>query len=73
MIEYKITEELLYHDDIGNYTAHGISAISVQGSKRVEILHIPDVYLNCNKLVQLCNQYQLDPIHLMDVIEDFME
>ena len=61
--------------ELGRYTAFGIAA-----QKRVpdgwrQIAFISDICTNAQqaqRLAHLCTQGQLEPIHLMDVIEDFV-
>lgn len=76
MFKYQAKKELLHHSDIGSYTAYGITAFCVQGTQEIEVSHISDVFLNDKKacdFAQSCTQYQLDPIHLMDVIQNALE
>ncbi len=34
---------------------------------------ISDDYVALNELVERCNRYKLDPLHMEDIIEDFLE
>lgn len=69
MVTYQIVKELIYHSELGNYYSYGICAYL----NKKEIAHISDVFLEKDdaiKFVQKCNQLELDPIHLPEVIED---
>ena len=73
--QYLAVEQTLFSCELGRYTAFGIAA-----QKRVpdgwrQITFVPDICTNAQqaqRLAQLCTQGQLEPIHLMDVIEDFV-
>ena len=68
-------EQTLFSCALGSYTAFGIAA-----QKRVpdgwrQIAFVPDICTTAQlaqRMAQLCTQWQLEPIHLMDVIEDFV-
>lgn len=69
MITYYVQEENLYHTEIGFYTSFGILAL--QNDKLIG--HVSDVFEDREKadtFVKLCNESQLDIIHLYDVIDD---
>lgn len=75
MIHYRVIEETLYHEDLGQYTAYGISAYSVEDGETKLLAHISDVFLDMQKAEQfasLCNRLALDPIHLPDVVADML-
>lgn len=43
--------------------------------KRKELIRVSDVSTDKNKvenLIALCNEEHLDPVHIYDVIEDFL-
>lgn len=70
MYQYQLTTSNLIVDVEENLT-HGIRASNESG----ESVKIPDISANkseVEKLVSLCNELQLDPIHLEDIVEDFL-
>lgn len=61
--------------ELGRYTAFGIAAQKRAPDGWRQIAFVPDICTNtqqAQRLAQLCTQGQLEPIHLMDVIEDFV-
>ncbi len=71
MFTYQTQEEKIYHPLTGSYTAYGISVI--YKSKLVE--YVSNVFLEkeeAEAFVGLCNELELDVIHLHDVIEDMI-
>lgn len=67
--KYKCVEQHLYHEDIGHYTSYGIV---LEGD---ETVRVDDV--NCDKdfvttLVFLLNHHQAHPVHLADIVEDYI-
>lgn len=68
---YKIRADTISSESGKKYIVYGIELWSY--GKR--ILSIPDVFLSFFKaenLINLCNTLQLDPIHIMEVLEDFL-
>ncbi len=52
---------------------YGVCAYESVGNKKRKIVDIPDIFFNREKavdLVRLCNELDLDIVHLFDVIED---
>ena len=73
LILYQTKRENLYHSDIGNYKAFGILSLQINDTAEEIIEWIPDVFLDKNeaeRFVKVCNDLNLAPIHLHDVIED---
>ena len=70
-MEYQIVSTVIDHPEEGKTKAYGIKAISSDGAVCV----IADVSARkeaVEALVALCNQMQLEPCHLKDVVEDFL-
>lgn len=72
MTLYRLRKDNLFHNDIGSYISYGIDIFD--GSADKPIRSIPDI--SCKRepleaLIFLCNNLQLDVIHIDDVIEDF--
>ena len=67
---YEVVEENLVSDDGGSYTSFGIRAFDKDGK---EIIFCSDVVLDgddAERLCDMCNAFQLSPLHLLDFIED---
>lgn len=72
MVNYCYVKEELHNSEIGNYTAYAISAYEYSNHKKTKI-YISDVFLDesdAKSFVKLCNEMELDPVHLPQVIED---
>ena len=57
------------------YTAYGIKVLSVTQQHTKILVYIPDISLSRQAVVSLaecCTQKHLSPIHIFDVIEDFL-
>ncbi len=73
MTFYQLRKDILYQQDAGDYTSYGIDAFNSQSN--VLIRSIPDISLEkelLKNLISLCNDLQLDIIHLDDVVDDFL-
>ena len=74
--EYHIIAERCIHPDIGVYRSYGIHAFEIIGKLIRPIAQMHDITTiqeEVETLVQLCNAYQLSPVHLPDVVADFIE
>mgnify|MGYP003479150909 FL=1 len=74
--EYHIIAERCIHPDIGVYRSYGIHAFEIIGKLIRPIAQMHDITTiqeEVETLVQLCNAYQLSPVHLSDVVADFIE
>ena len=70
--EYRVIETFCGECGIATY---GISVWLRQSGGNVEICSVKDVSSNkgtVHQLAERCQRVQLSPIHLMDVIEDFL-
>jgi len=73
MIIYRTKEEMLYHPEIGFYTAFGVAAFRETDGQKKLVEYVSDVFLEkeeAENFVVLCNELGLELIHLCDVIED---
>ena len=71
-VEYVAVEEMLYCEELSStYRTYGIAA--VQNGERIAFVSdaSPD-RASVEELVRRCNKYSLDPIHLIDVVEDLL-
>ena len=76
MFLYQVINETLYHVDIGSYISYGLRVIFLSYGIYKEVQKISDISTDEKKvalLAELCTKNQLSPIHLLDVIEDFLE
>lgn len=68
IFEYHLAKSRLKDEDIGKYTAYGISLNQSN-------IHIKDISSDKQaviKIVNLLNKYQASPIHLYDIISDMI-
>lgn len=71
MVTYRVIKENLINAETGSYTSYGIGVYHTK-SKSV-ICVISDVFISQEKAVsfiKMCNDMQLDIVHLPNVIED---
>ena len=69
MYKYIVVEETLENPEIGTYISYGLKAM--QG--RAEITFVSDVSVNktfVEGLARMYTEFQLDPVHLLEVVED---
>jgi len=71
---YKAVEQQAYNEYIGTFTAYGIT---VWQSDQPEdyLLCMADVttdQVEAENLARLCNEAGLEPVHLADVVENFL-
>ena len=70
---YLTVKESLVNPYAGRYTSYGIKAVDVTECAQTDVVFISDVSMYLEivlDIAQRCTIYQLDPIHLIDVIED---
>ena len=70
---YQVDQEKIYHPDIGEYVTYGVKIISAGSVCVMDV--ISDVSVSERKvteLIRICNELDLRPCHLRDVIEDFL-
>ena len=70
---YIAVKELLYSDDLGEYTTYGIRALEYREGSLRETAFVSDVSVNhafVKKLAADCTKHQLSPLHLLDVVLD---
>jgi hypothetical protein len=73
MISYKLRKDNLFHRNIGSYSSYGIDAFDDSSSNPIHsILDISTEKDSLENLICLCNESQLDIVHLDDVVEDFL-
>ena len=69
---YEVIREELHSDELGDYVTYGIQMSAENNVLKM----ISDVSTNreyVKELVQRCNSEQLDPIHIDDVVSDFIQ
>ena len=70
MFRYILLEEKLESSELVQYRSFGIKVVDGDGC---EIMSVSDVSVNkdlVEEICKLCNEHQLYPIHLFDIIED---
>lgn len=75
MFLYIPCKELLFSPEIGLYWSTGLRVLGTAGNKLTEITFVADIScaeLEVTNLALACTSWQLDPVHLPDVIEDFL-
>lgn len=75
MTVYTIAKEIKNHPELGKYTSYGITVYDCKENIRKQITYIPDVFTDialAEKVIELCNKEQLDPVHLPELIEDVL-
>ena len=70
MADYTIFSDKYCLPEVGEYVSYGV-CVYADGEL---VMCVPDVVTErerAESFVSLCNECDLDPVHLMDVIEDF--
>ena len=72
IIEYVTLEETLYSEELSEtYRTYGVAVL--ENGQQIFAMH--DVSLDrtaVDTLVRKCNKYSLEPVHLPDVVDDFL-
>ncbi len=72
MVTYELFEETCQNDIVGNYVSYGI--ICYKDNNADLIIH--DIFLDHSDaacFIDGLNKYKLDPIHLKQVIEEYLQ
>ena len=72
--KYILMENTLLYGD-GTRTCYGIAAAHVYDGIVTVLDSVTDITANrqpLEELVKLCNELSLEPIHLNDIVEDFL-
>ena len=75
MFRYILKRETLCTSELGTYSSYGIQVMEAVNGTEQPLASISDVSLDeekMNALIALCNECQLCPDHLLDVIEDHL-
>ncbi|MGN0629373.1 MAG: DUF6514 family protein [Oscillospiraceae bacterium] len=70
---YKLFEQTICSEEMGEYRSFGIRACRVSESGEEDLLSVSDVSADrefAEKLVEKFNEFQLSPIHLREATED---
>ena len=73
MFQYLPVESELYSPYIGTYKTFGLQVLRTDHDRDEKIMLLPDISTSFSFVLRLAcvfTQKQLDPIHLLDVIED---
>ncbi len=71
MVEYKLLKQRKYYSMSAYYTTYGIMAF--KGEKLIRT--VADISANktaVEKLIEKFNEYELDPCHLTQAVEDYL-
>ena len=72
---YEVNKEKNSHIDIGTYNSYGINVYVHVNDRNMFLMNVPDLFLDEQKALEfadLCNEQQLELVHLSDVIEDIL-
>ena len=72
MLQYILIAEEITNEDIGTYTSYGIE---LRYGEEI-VVRISDVDTDregVENLCKLCNDLKLSPIHLREVVEDYLD
>ncbi len=72
MYFYQITTEKLINEAIGDYISFGITVKDESNRTLNSIQDVSVDYEAVASIVKLCNDNCLEPIHLLDVVEDMI-
>jgi hypothetical protein len=72
---YRIVSEILASYDCDKYTTYGIQAVFECDERLIVYSTVSDIStdrIQVAEMVEIFNEYELSPLHLMDVIEDML-
>lgn len=75
MFRYLPIESEAFSPDIGPYRAFGLRVLRSVGEEDREVMILPDVstdFAFTLRMASLFTSKQLDPLHLLDVMEDLL-
>lgn len=75
MLRYLSFESTFDSPDLGSHRAYGLRVLSMQDGQPVELARVPDLSTDSalvERLAELLTMGQLDPLHLPEVVEDFL-
>lgn len=75
MFKYLSVREEVSNEEVGQYTTFGIKGFEKVGFSWEERIYIPDVTLDktaAEFLAKICTKEQLEPLHLEDVVIDYI-
>lgn len=72
MYYYLITHNTFHAEDTGKYQAFGIAVYDESSHIIRQISDITTDEIAIRQLIQKCNQLRLSPLHLKDVVDDFL-
>lgn len=75
MYYYALAEGDFWLPDTGSYHSFGLQAVKIEHDLRTVSLAVPDISTDKDFVLSLAHRftfYQLDPIHLLDALEDIL-
>ena len=70
MFRYVPFVTLLQSDELGTYSSFGINAVDSSGYVITSIQDVSAERTFVESICRKCNDYQLSPVHLLDVVSD---
>ena len=74
MFIFKTKEEILHNPEIGTYKAFSVEVYRKSNLEPISI--ISDVFTDSAKafeFISLCNTYQPEPVHLTQIIKEYIQ
>ena len=72
MFQYRLFNETLNSSENGEYKTTGIMVLDENENELIKMSDVSTNEDDVKKVVDLCNQEQVEPIHLYDILEDFL-
>lgn len=72
MYYYLITHNTFHAEDTGKYQAFGIAVYDEASQIIKQINDITTDEMAIRQLIKQCNQLRLSPLHLEDIVDDFL-
>ncbi|MEY8387714.1 DUF6514 family protein [Oscillospiraceae bacterium 38-13] len=75
MVQYLPVENKIFSPDTGWHRTFGLRVMRMEAGQDLELMILPDISTDFTfvlRLAGLFTEKQLDPIHLLDVLEDFL-
>lgn len=72
MKRYVVFKEKLYSEDIGVYETFGIKSTSFDEEEKFSFSDISVDEAEVTKLCEKCNELDVSPVHMTEIIEDFI-
>ncbi len=71
-IRYTVIQTTIAMEKLGEVKTFGLCVLDQYGNRIKEIVDISVNFELVERLASICNRFQALPIHLMDIVEDFI-